>query len=122
MKRTPPFQTTKVFEEGVEASLTSSLIKLQRRMISDVMSPQNILGYAHGSKWGYPGNVEEEDGDMETHKAEFEIPYRRVIDGDIRLVEEPLSSLSKSFHQQLMQSMYALMSRTCDRTPWTLFQ
>lgn len=116
MKRSTPFQTTDESVKEIQKSLTTHLIKMQREMMSQVLSPQNVLGYSHGSNWKHPGNPEDNEGSMETHEAEYSIPYKRLIDGDLKLVEESLENISSSFHRQLMQSMYALIGRTCDRT------
>lgn len=116
MKRQVPFQPATSWKSAVQSSMTKLLAEKQRALTESIMSPHNTLHYSHGMKWKHPANPDDEDGTMESHSAEISLPFVRIIDGDISLLLESIDGMSEEFHRQLMQSMYSLISRTCDKT------
>lgn len=116
MKRQAPFQPANSCRSAVQSSMTKLLIERQRALTESIMSPHNTLHYSHGMKWRHPANPDDEDSTMESHSAEFSLPFSRLVDGDVSLILESIDGMSEEFHQQLMESMYSLISRTCEKT------
>lgn len=116
MKRRIPFQPPTSTKLAVQASLTKLLVEKHRLLTEAVLSPQNMLRYAHGSRWRHLTDIDGDEGAMEAHSAEMTLPFDRIVAGDAALILESVNSMSEDFHNQLMQSMYALINRTCEKT------
>jgi hypothetical protein len=80
------------------------------------MSPENILHFSHGLRWKGRADTQEEDGEMEVHSATSAIPFEKIVRGDTAFISETIHNMSEEFHAQLMQKMYALVSRTCEKS------
>lgn len=111
-----PFQPPKSCKAAVQESMTKLLSESQRRRTESILSPHNMLHYSHGLKWSHPADPNDEPGKMESHSAEVSLPFSRLVCGDLALITEAIDGMSEEFHNQLMQSMYSLVNRTCEKT------
>lgn len=115
MKRQTPFQPDRKFKEKIQASVTALIAQRQKSVNESLISPDNVLRYSHGATWSHPA-TDAEDGGMESHSAEFALPFKRLADGDLVLIQEVVNHLSSEFEQQLRLSMYSMINRSCEKS------
>lgn len=111
-----PFPENRHTLNQVQKSFAELLQKHQDAVQARVLSPQNILRYSHGRVWTHPANPDSSEGSMSEHRAEIQIPSRRVADGDLTLIPETLGEISSQMESTFMTSMYSMMHETCEKT------
>jgi hypothetical protein len=115
-KRPVPFQPEHEFELAIQNSFTERLADEFKKHRDPVMSPENVFCYTHGRDWKHPAKIDCEDSTMETHSAEISLPFERLVEGDLSLITDSITHISIEFQKQFMQSLYALVNRTCEQT------
>lgn len=92
------------------------MAEAQKDLVQTMMAPENVLHYSHGSTWKHPALPEAMDGSMETHTAEFSLPFQRIVDGDLSLVRESIEEVALQMRRQFLASLYGLINETCERS------
>jgi hypothetical protein len=96
--------------------MTERMAESQKQLVLTMISPENVLNYSHGSSWKHPALPSAVDGEMKTHSAEFAMPFRRIVDGDLSIMRESIEQVALQMKVQFAQSVYGLMSETCERS------
>ncbi|MFY2765442.1 hypothetical protein ACOQFR_15545 [Arenimonas sp. MALMAid1274] len=100
----------------VQASFASKLQALQDAAHSEMLAPRNRLHLTHGLRWTQPANEAGSDGNLKQMSAEVAIPFARIVNGDLSLVEESVHSMFAQMHDEQQRAFYQLIGNTCDRT------
>jgi len=96
--------------------MVERMAESQKQLVQTMISPENVLHYSHGSSWKHPALPNAVDGEMETHSAEFAMSFRRIVDGDLSVMRESIEKVALQMKRQFAQSVYGLMSETCERS------
>lgn len=116
MSSDAPFQPPDSLTNAIREAITERMAEAQRDLVQTMMAPENVLHYSHGTTWKHPALPEAMDGSMETHTAEFSLPFQRIVDGDLSIVRESIEEVALQMKRQFLASLYGLMSETCERS------
>jgi hypothetical protein len=115
-ERDPPFEPNLQTKKVLRSSFSQRVEARQEELYKNVMAPQNLLRYSHGIVWKHPANDSAEDGSMEQHTAEVAIPFERIVDGDLSLIDEVVSDISRQMDASFMRSMYDVVNASCEKS------
>jgi hypothetical protein len=108
----PSKQTKRLMGERLSELLSSH----QRIVLRDYISPENHLAYKHGAAWDHPANDFSEPGKMEEFRAEYSVPFQRIVDADMTLLTESISSIGEQMKNAFVRSIYQMVNEACDRS------
>lgn len=112
----PPFSFKKE-----QAATDAEFISLVAEGISTVreqyISSENMLGYKHGGSWqtNYPHALDNK-GEMKKFSTSTSIGYSDIVDHDISKLKISIENIVKSMGDQLIGSVFSLVSETSDRS------
>lgn len=112
------------FKEEAKAFQASFMAELKYRsdlLRIDIISPENIQAYHHGTEWqSHHSDHPDDVAGMKQFGQEFTIPLEKVRNGDLSLLESTLNEVVQGMHSSLMQNLYATVSEACDRSGNTI--
>lgn len=95
-----------------------SFIKLldqkQKELFSKYLRSENTLRFKHGGQWAHPAAPDVLPGDMKAHFAETEVPFDKLVNHDLSLIDQVLGQLTESLGRQFTQLMYSTVSAAAE--------
>lgn len=110
------FASSKRSRRQFQAALVELLSQEQLRVQSQFISAENTFHFQHGQFWSFGGEGESQKGVMKAHSAEYHVPFQKLIDADLSLISESLSSIAEQMQKSFMRQMYVTVSDACDRS------
>ena len=102
--------------EGALHEDTATAIREQRKV---VLPGDNVYGYTHGRRWRtttIETNNNSEEGVMQEHSTEIEIPFQSIVDNDLGILERYQAQLVSGIIQELMRTIYQAISESTEKT------
>jgi hypothetical protein len=101
-------------EEEFHQSFVRLLAQIQKASISKYLNPENTHRFKHGGQWAYPAAPAALPGDMKVHSAETAVPFDKVVNHDITVIDEVFGQLAESMERQFTQMMYSTVSAAAE--------
>lgn len=110
------FAPDEATEQEVHRALVNFVSAHQKSVTSNFVSEENQLHYRHGTRWRNPASDLDQQNQMQRLSAEHAVPFQRIVDGDLNVLTETLTSITSQMEEQLTQKLYDLMSEVCERS------
>lgn len=102
--------------QGFNRALNDYLATVQKLLVAQYLSKNNILRMYHGTSWGHPANPEAWNAGLNEHTAYSETKFKDIVDHRLDLIDFCVSKLSEELHRQFSKMVYSTINEACDRS------
>jgi hypothetical protein len=107
------------FSEGIgEDEFHQSFVKLladvQKQTVAKYLRPESSQRFKHGRQWVRPAVSDDLPTDMKVHSAQAEVPFDKIVNHDLTVIDQVLDQLAKSMERQFAQLLYSTVSAAAE--------
>jgi hypothetical protein len=102
-------------EDEYHQSFVKLLTQVQKRTISKYMRPENTHRFTHGGQWAHPAAPDALVGDIKEHSSEAVIPFEKVVNHDLTVIDEVVGKFAEDMERQFAQMMYSTVSAAAEK-------
>lgn len=113
-----PFRFTSKISE-FDAEMLEDIGSSLQEQRKAILPSENVFKYTHGKKWRTiiaENNDQDDDGQMQTHSSEIQIPVQEVVDNDLGSLVRYRNSIVSGLIKDLMQSIYQAVNDSTEKT------
>lgn len=110
-------------DDAITRSVADEIRAAQNSAMVAYILPENRLRFRHGDFWSHssvsptdPDQLETRSGSLSSHGAEFVIRFDRIINSDLTLLGEFISSIASSLEGASVKSLLATFNAACAAT------
>ena len=115
MKKRANYFSDETGEEEFHQSFVKLLMQMQKETISRYLRPENTHRFKHGGQWAHPAAPEALVGDIKEHSSETAIPFEKVVNHDLAVIDQVVGELAEDMERQFAQMMYSTVSAAAEK-------
>ena len=104
------YLSDEVGEAEFERAFSKLLAQVQKKTITKYLNPENTHRFKHGGQWINPAASGAIVGDITRHSSEAIVPFERILNHDLTVIDEVLEKLVNDMENQFLQTMYSTVS------------
>jgi hypothetical protein len=102
-------------KEEYQRSFVSLLARVQKSAFAKYTRPENALRFLHGGEWKHPAAPDIEDAALNQHSSEAEVPFAKVVNHDLTIIDEVIGKLADDMERQFAQTVYSTVSAAAEK-------
>ena len=115
MRKRANYLSDETGEDEFHKSFVKLLTQVQKKIFSKYLRPENMHRFKHGGQWAHPAAPEALVGDIKKYSSETVIPFEKVVNHDLAVIEQVVGKLAGDMERQFAQLMYSTMSAAADK-------